>query len=126
VLTGLLIPHGWHGNAVITGERMIPTVGHVRDLLVFALRHVVEAEEKRIRTRRVFRGIDNRRAIELLRSELKGRDRRLRVSQLTWQIARDLGNATKCTSPAAWWNTKRWILADMRVNRRVAVLRGEA
>lgn len=57
-LAGLLIPRGWHGKAVIAGERMIPTVGHVRDLLVFALRHVAEAERWILADMRVSRRVD--------------------------------------------------------------------
>lgn len=125
IAAGLIIPHGWHGAQLEgrTGARMIPTVGHARDALVFALRHIAEVEQRGRRVRRVFRGVDNRRAVELVRLALTGRDRRERISLLTWQIVRDLGNATPYTAPKAWWNAERWILANMRVGRRVDALR---
>lgn len=108
-------------------DRPIPTVGHVRDVLVFALRHLAEAARRDRRVRRVFRGINNDQAVELLRRVLAGRDRRERVSLLTWQIARDLGNATPYTAAKAWWNAAWWILPNARVNRRLdALRRGES
>ena len=114
--------------------QMVPTVGHVRDVLVRGLRHLAEAEQRAARwksegsrVRRVFHGVDNRKAIEIMRQTMRGRDRKQIVSLLTWQIARSLGNATRFTEPLAWWNAERWQLPDRRVAARLAALqRGEA
>lgn len=112
---------GWEKH----GRPLVPTVHHVRGLLVFALRHIAEAERRRA-CAAVFAGMSNRRAVELVRRAMKGRDGRERVSLLTWQIVRALGNATPHTAPKAWWNTERWLLHDRRVAARVTALkRGE-
>lgn len=86
-------------------ERCIPTVQRTRDVLVWALRHHAASTG---RPRKVVHGISNERAIAIIRSVLKGRGRDEPVSELTWQTARSLANATSCVTDKAWYNAPRW------------------
>lgn len=105
---------------------MVPTAGHARRALVFALRHIAEAERRRA-CAAVFSGISNRRAVELVRQLLRGLPDNTRISLLTWQVVRTLGNAPPHTASKAWWNAERWQLPDTAVRVRLdALRRGDA
>ena len=104
----------------------VPSVGRVRWVLVCALRNLTEAERRGVKVRRVFYGIDNRRAVAFVRRVLRGRANAERSSLLTWQVARWLANATPYTAPKAYYNATRWLVGDRAVFAQLgALVRGE-
>ena len=91
-------------------ERLTPTVGHVRDVLTWALRHYKTAEKRGHHVPLAFFSVDNRRAVAIIRSVLAGRPRNSIVSQETFDAARKLSN-TAAFAAAAWHNAPRWARA---------------
>lgn len=90
--------------------RCIPTVGQVRWVLVCALRHLAEARKRKAPVKRAIEGIDNARAVEIIRRALKGHPKSREVSRFTWNAARSLANATDLVPAKAFYNTPRWVL----------------
>lgn len=87
--------------------RYTPTVGHVRDVLTWALRHYATAERRGLKVPRAFGGIDNHRAVAIIRAVLRGRPRQSIVSRATFDTARKLSNITGLAE-RAWHNQPGW------------------
>jgi len=84
-----------------------PTVGHVRDVLTWALRHYATAKLRGLKVPRAFGGVDNDRAVAIIRDVLRGRPRESIVSRATFDAARKLSNITG-RADKAWYNQPRW------------------
>lgn len=84
-------------------RRMLtPTIGHCRDVLVFARRHLVEAKKN---------GQEHEQAwaeLVAIRKVLAGQARETPVNRKLWHRVRAVGNATGLQSPKVWWNCRRW------------------
>lgn len=84
-----------------------PTVGHVRDVLTWALRHYATAKRRGLKVVCAFGGVDNHRAVAIIRDVLRGRQRESIVSRATFDAARKLSNVTGLADKA-WYNQPGW------------------